>query len=352
MIIDRLEFFRAEIPLKTPFKTAANDIYVVDTLLVKLTSGDTVGWGETTPGFMPSYSPESTSGAMLTAAGFLAPLVKGREAASGEELEKLMSPVKGNPFAKAGIDLAWWDCFARMANQPLYRVLGGLRNEVEVGADFGVKDSHVALLQAVSRAVEQGYRRVKLKFRPGWDLDMLATVRNAFYELTLHVDCNSAYTLADREMLKKLDGFGLAMIEQPLHSDDLIDHAALRRELATPICLDESINSPERARKALQIGACDWINIKPGRVGGLTGALAINQLCAERGVSCWIGGMLESSVGASHCLALAALPNISYPSDIFPTDRFFAQDLVGRPMTLSGPGRMTLPDAGGFPRFL
>ena len=177
---------------------------------------------------------------------------------------------------------------------------------------------------------------------------MLAAVRQAFPALTLHVDCNSAYTLADRDMLKQLDGFDLAMIEQPLQSDDLIDHAALRRELATPICLDESIKSPDMARQALQIGACDWLNIKPGRVGGVTNALAIHDMCLAKGIPCWIGGMLESAVGASHCLALASLPNIGYPSDIFPTSRFFAADPCGRAMELAGPGRMNLSDAAGI----
>lgn len=348
MKIDKLEFFRAEMPLKSPFKTAANDIYFVETLLVKLTSGETVGWGETTPGFMPTYSPESTSGAFLTAANFLAPLVKGRMVETGEALQEIMSCIKGNQFAKSGIDLAWWDCYARIDKKPLHQLLGGNKSEIDVGADFGVMNSYNALLKAIEEAAEQGYKRIKLKYRHGWGLEMVETVRKAFPDLTLHVDCNSAYTLADREMFKKLDDYHLAMIEQPLQSDDIIDHAALRRDIATPVCLDESIKSPDTARKAIQIGACDWINIKPGRVGGVTNAIAINLMCMGNGIPCWIGGMLESAIGGSHCLALASMPNISYPGDVFPTERFYETDLGDRPMVLTGPGRIRVPNTPGI----
>lgn len=348
MKIDRLEFFHAHIPLISPFKTAANDIYLVETLLVKLTSGDTVGWGETTPGFMPTYSPESTAGAFLTAVRFLAPLIVGATVNSGEQLQQLLAPVKGNPFAKAGIDLAWWDCRARLENRPLYELIGGDKKTVKVGADFGILDNYDILNQQIEIAVDQGYQRVKLKFRPGWDLAMVESVRRQFPTLTLHVDCNSAYTLEDRALLKKLDDYDLAMIEQPLGHDDLIDHAQLRREVKTPVCLDESITSLVKTKKAIRIGACDWINIKPGRVGGLTNAIAINHYCMNNNIPCWIGGMLESSIGALHCLALATTPNINYPSDIFPTDRFFTADLVKRKIELSGPGEISMPDGPGI----
>jgi O-succinylbenzoate synthase len=199
----------------------------------------------------------------------------------------------------------------------------------------------------VGGAVSAGFKRVKLKYRPGWELDMISAVRGAFPDLTVHVDCNSAYTLADAEMLEKLDAYDLAMIEQPLAHDDLIDHAELQRRIETPICLDESITSADKARKAIAIGACRWVNIKPGRVGGITNAVAIHDLCRDAGVPCWIGGMLESAVGASHCLALATLPNVKYPSDVFPSDRFYTTDLAEPAMALSGLSMMTPRDVPG-----
>ena len=248
--------------------------------------------------------------------------------------------------------MAWWDLYARGLDRPLWKILGGKNPTVDVGADFGVMESVDRLLDAIDTANEQGYKRVKLKFRPGWDLPMIEAVRKSFPKTIFHVDCNSAYTLDDLEMLKRLDAYDLAMIEQPLAHDDLADHAALQAQINTPICLDESITSPAKARKAIQLGACRWVNIKPGRVGGITNAVAIHNLCQQAAVPCWIGGMLESAVGASHCLALATLPNIRYPSDIFPTDRFYHEDLGEPPMRHSAPGQFCAsmkPGAGAEP---
>ena len=246
---------------------------------------------------------------------------------SGRELQERLSGIKGNYFAKAAFDLAWWDLHAKKLGKPLWKIIGGTDPTVEAGADFGIMESINVLIETIARAVRQGYKRVKLKCCPGWDLEMIDAVRKEFPETTFHIDCNSAYTLDDLDMFKRIDRYGLAMIEQPLGYDDLIDHAALQAHIDTPICLDESITSPDKTRKALSIKACRWINIKPGRVGGITPALVIHDICREAGIPCWIGGMLESAVGASHCLALATLPNIRYPSDIFPSDRFFRKDL-------------------------
>ncbi|MBA3686104.1 MAG: o-succinylbenzoate synthase, partial [Planctomycetes bacterium] len=218
---------------------------------------------------------------------------------------------------------------------------------VEVGADFGIMETVDALIATMREAVDAGFTRIKLKYRPGWELEMIAQVRSAFPTTVIHVDCNSAYRLADAAMLQELDRFDLAMIEQPLANDDLVDHAALQRRLRTPICLDESISSLDKARQAIALGSCRWVNIKPGRVGGITNAIAIHDLCAEHAIPCWVGGMLESAVGASHCLALASLPNIAYPSDVFPTNRFYARDLARPEMRLSAPSQMRLSDAPG-----
>jgi O-succinylbenzoate synthase len=219
---------------------------------------------------------------------------------------------------------------------------------VEVGADFGVMETVDALLQEIANAVEAGFKRVKLKYRPGWELEMIRAVRRAFADAVFHIDCNSAYSLSDAPMLQALDDYHLAMIEQPLAHDDLLDHAKLQRLLRTPICLDESINSPAKAAQAIEIKACGWVNIKPGRVGGITNAIKIHDLCQEADIPVWIGGMLESAVGAAHCLALATLPNVRYPSDIFPSRRFYERDLGEPQLFLTGPSLMRASSQPGI----
>lgn len=347
MKIEAIEIHRVGMPLVYPFRTAYGNDDRVESVLVKLVSGKLHGWGESTPWQSPGYSPECAPTAFIVAKNFLAPRLIGREIESGQALQDLLSSVKGNYFAKAAFDLAWWDLEARRREMPLYRLLGGQRNEVEVGADFGVMESFDLLVETIAEAVNAGFKRVKLKYRPGWDIPMLERVRQAFPDMTFHVDCNSAYTLKDLENLKQLDAFNLAMVEQPLMYDDLMDHATLQRSLKTPICLDESITSADRARKAIAIGACEWVNVKPGRVGGLTNALAIHDVCEKHGIPCWVGGMLESAIGGRHCLALATLPNFKYPNDIFPSERFFRADLSQPDLTLSGRSLMTLPETPG-----
>ncbi len=347
MNIDSIEIYRVKMPLIYPFRTAFGNDDTIESILVKMVSGNHYGWGESTPWQSPGYSSECAPTAMIILQKFLAPLLLKQNIQSGEELQQRLSCVKGNNFAKAALDLAWWDLFSKMQDRPLYQVLGGKRSTVDVGADFGIMESVDLLLQTIDTAVKAGFKRVKLKYRPGWELDMIRAVRKAFPKTVFHVDCNSAYTLNNAEMLRRLDEFNLAMIEQPLMHDDLIDHATLQRQIKTPICLDESVTSPAKARKAIEIKACGWINIKPGRVGGLTNAVKIHDICQAAGIPCWVGGMLESSVGAYHCLALATLPNFKYPNDIFPTDRFYKQDLSDPPVILSGPSQAAAPEKPG-----
>lgn len=348
MRIDRIDLYRVAMPLLTPWRTAYGEDAVVESVLVKMHSGDLVGWGEASPLATPTYSPEWAAGVFTVARNWLAPRVVGQHLASGAQLQELLAPIKGNYFAKGGLDLAWWDLHARKQGQPLYRVLGGQQSAVTVGADFGVLDSTDALLKHIGEAVNKGFPRVKVKFRPGWDLPMLRAVRRAFPDIVLHIDCNSAYRLEHAPLFAALEEFRLAMIEQPLAHDDLLDHAALQKQLRTPICLDESITSLDRARQALAVGACRSINVKPGRVGGLTNALAIHDLCRQQGVPCWVGGMLESAVGVAHCVALATLPNFTYPADIFPSSRFYRQDLAEPEIVLSGPSRVNALERPGI----
>lgn len=348
MHIEYIEIIRVAMPLLSPFRTAYGDDDTVESVLVRLGSGDHEGWGDSSSLKYPTYSPECAVTQFIICRDFIAPLLLGEDICSGDELQNRLSAIKGNYFAKGGFDMAWWDLHARMLGKPLWQVLGGASPTVEAGADFGVMEHIDRLLEAIAAALQQGYKRVKLKYRPGWDLEMVSTVRKAFPDAVFHIDCNSAYTLDDLEMFQALDHYNLAMIEQPLRHDDLLDHAALQARIRTPICLDESITSVHKARQAIQIQACRWVNIKPARVGGITNALAIHNLCAEAGISCWIGGMLESAVGASHCLALATLPNIQYPCDIFPSTRFFAQDLGEPPLAHSAPGQFRARDEPGI----
>jgi O-succinylbenzoate synthase len=267
----------------------------------------------------------------------LAPAVVGQRISEPSEVQALLAHFKGNPFAKGLLDAGCWMLAAELAGQPLHVMLGGGRQPVEVGADFGVRDSIGDLLAAIAGAQVAGFTRVKLKIRRGWDTSVLRAVRQEFPTLRMHVDCNGGYTLADMEMLCRLDDFALAMIEQPLDSDDLVDHAHLQRQIRTPICLDESITSLRRAELAIELGSCRVINIKPGRVGGLTPALTILETAREAGIDCWVGGMLESAVGARMNLALATCAGFTYPADLFPSARFFAQDLARPALELDAP---------------
>jgi O-succinylbenzoate synthase len=346
--IDEIDVYRIRLPLVTPFQTAYGCDHAVEPVLVRMVSGERVGWGEAQAFEYPTYCPEYGRGVFGTIRDVLAPALIGHEIDSGDALQARLACFKGNPFAKGGLDMAWWDLHAHIRDEPLWRVLGGQSPTVEVGADFGVLDSVDELLVKIGEAIDAGYERVKLKYAPGWDIEMVKTVREAFPELVCHIDCNSAYTLDDLAMFKALDAFDLAMIEQPLMHDDLIDHATLARQIKTPICLDESITSPAKARKAIEIEAARWINIKPIRVGGLTPALAIHDLCQDAGLPCWVGGMVESGLGGQHCLAMATLPNVRYPCDIFPSERFFDPDLIEPGIVLSGCGRITARDAPGI----
>lgn len=347
MRIDSVSIYHVRMPLVAPFNTAFGDHSHIESILTCMVCGDLEGWGEAAPWKHPAYSAEWADGVFCVLRDFMVPALVGKRIETAASLQTCLSWVKGNYFAKAALDLAWWDLHAKFSERPLFEVLRGTRTMVDVGADFGVMEDIDKLLHSIEDAIQSGYQRVKLKVRPGWEIEMIREVRKAFPGHVFHVDCNSAYSLRDFEMLEQLDEFGLAMIEQPLASDDLLDHSRLQRRLATPICLDESITSIDKARKAIELGACQWVNIKPGRVGGLTNAIAIHDLCQSARVPCWVGGMLESAIGASHCLALATLPNIKYPSDIFPSSRFYCTDLCEPSLELCCPSKIAVPKRWG-----
>lgn len=334
MRIDQIHLYLVAMPLISPWRTAYGEDAAIHAVLCRMVSGSVDGWGESAPFAAPCYSPEWAGGAYALVRDRLAPALIGKGINSGEQLQGLLAVYKGNPFAKAVLDTAWWSLHARRECRPLAELLGATRKVVPVGADFGVMDSVDELLDSVDRAVEERFPRIKLKFRPGWDLSMLKAVRDRQPDHPMHIDCNSGYRIRDAKLFDQVDEFGLEMIEQPLQHDDVYDHAQLQRCIQTAICLDESIVSVDRARQALELGSCGYVNIKPGRVGGLTNAVAIHDLCRQAGVPCWVGGMLESAVGSAHCTALAMLDNFTYPADIFPSSRFYREDLADPPLEL------------------
>jgi O-succinylbenzoate synthase len=350
MKIDKVELYHVRMLLIQPFRTAFGEMVDIHSVLVKIMSRDEYGWGEITPFKEPCYSPEWAGGAFLLMKEFLAPQIVGRDIESADELLQLLERFKGNPFAKAGLEIAWWVLKAKMDGKPLHRLLGGESHPVAVGADCGVQDSISVLLKKIELIIMEGYPRVKLKFRPGWDINMLKAVRDAFPDYTFHIDCNSAFTLKKHlDLFKKIDRFELAMIEQPLQHTDLIDHAELQRHIETPICLDESISSVKAAEDAIKLKSCRYMNIKMGRVGGMSNAVKIHNICGEAGIPCWVGGMFESAVGSGVSAELATLPNFKYPADIFPSKVFYTEDLASPEITLCAPGKIDVSKVPGIP---
>lgn len=335
MKIDSIELFHVAMPLIYPWRTAYGEDAACHSVLCRMTSGSIAAWGESAPLAAPCYSPEWAGGVFAVAKQWLAPALAGQTIDSGPALQERLALYKGNPFAKGLLDCTWWNLEARRRGMPLHRLLGATRDRVPVGADFGVMDSIDDLLDAVGKAVAERFPRVKLKFRPGWDVAMLRAVRKQHPQQTFHIDCNSGYRIGDLPLFRQIDEFRLAMIEQPLAHDDLVDHARLQEQIDTPVCLDESIAHPRHVEQALALKSCRYVNIKPGRVGGLTNAKIIHDLCQKAGIPCWVGGMLESATGSGACVALAMLDNFTYPADIFPSARFYHQDLAERPLELT-----------------
>lgn len=348
MKIDSLEIFHVAMPLIYPWRTAYGVDYDIHSVLVRATSGEYHSWAESTPMQMPCYSPEGAAGVFLNVSEYFAPQIVGHEFDTAEDINEALGIFRGNQFAKAAIEIAWWALESKLRDQPLHRMLGGANREVQAGADFGIQDSFDMLLGNIQTAVDAGFPRVKLKVARNWDVEMLKAVRSTFPNEKFHIDCNSGYSLDDLEMFKEMDRFNLEFIEQPLANDDIIDHAELARSIETPICLDESATGPRVVEQALAIGACKYVNIKPGRVGGLANALRIHDICAEAGVPVWVGGMLESAVGSAICVELATLPNFLYPGDLFPSARFYTRDL-GQPEIELTQNQTMLPHESGLP---
>lgn len=348
MIIKEINLYYVQMPLIEPWVTAYGSQDEIESLFVHLKFDEAEGWGECAPAPLPLYNTEYTKAAFQLAQDVLAPMIIGKKISSPDQLQVLFNGLKGHEFTKSAFDAAAWDAFAKAADQPLWSMIGGSNPSITVGADIPVLSSTEMLIDRIAEAMEQGFPRVKLKYNRQCSPDMIEKLRDTFPDLVMHIDCNSGFTLDDLDMFQRPDQCDLSMIEQPLAYDDLIDHSILQKQLKTPICLDESITSPHRAAKAIKANACQWINIKTSRVGGLTNAIAIHDLCKAHQVPVWIGGMLESAVGQGPSMAMATMENVSYPCDIFPSSRFFEDDFSAPSITLSDRGLITAPNRPGI----
>ena len=348
MKIDHVELFLISLPLAHPFETSFMREIDKDCILVRVQGEGLEGWGEVVAMAEPLYNEETLETAWHVLRDFLIPLTTGRAWDDPGQWAVAVVHFRRNFMAKAGLEGALWDLFSQLQCRSLADLWGGTRSRVEVGVSLGIEKTLPELLEQIDSSLKAGYRRVKLKIKPGWDLAIVREVRARYPELLLQVDANSAYRLEDAPIFEAMDDLGLLLIEQPLAHDDIIDHASLQGRLNTPLCLDESIHTREDCRKALQLGACRIINIKPGRMGGFCQARATHDLCRAQGIPVWCGGMLETGIGRLQNLALAALQGFSLPGDLSASARYFAEDIIDPPVVLESDGCVLVPTEIGI----
>jgi O-succinylbenzoate synthase len=335
MRIDRVELRQIQLPYVAPFETSGWRELGSHAVIVRVDGAGVTGWGESPVGGAPFYNEENHNTVWTIAQDFLIPMLFAADLQSPEEIPAVFGRVRGNRMAKAGVEFAVWDLFGRMGGRSLPEMLGGTRDRVAVGVSVGIQKDIDTLINVVGAYIESGYGRIKLKIKPGWDIEPTRAVRQTWPKIALQVDANSIYDLSYADHLAQLDQFDLLLIEQPLAHDDIFDHAKLRRKLRSPLCLDESIVSPDHARWAIELQACGVINIKPSRIGGLTDARQIHDMAQAAGMPVWHGGMLETGIGRVVSVALASLPNFTLPGDISANDRYFKRDIVLNPFTLN-----------------
>ncbi len=347
MKIDSVTLRELHMPLVQFFETSFGRVYSRTILLVSVDAEGVRGWGECVAGEDPFYSPEWAETAWPTIKTFLAPALLKNEVASGRDCSALFARVRGHRMAKAGLENAVWDAEARLKQQPLWKLLGGSRREIACGVSIGIQDSPEQLLEKIATELTAGYRRIKIKVKPGWDLNVLEKIRSRWADILLSVDANSAYTLDETEHLRKFDAFKLLMIEQPLWDDEIYLHARLQKLLQTAICLDESIHHARDANFALETGACRIINIKVGRVGGFTEAKKVHDVAQSHNIPVWCGGMLESGVGRAHNIALSTLEGFRLPGDVSASKRYWKQDIIEPEVEVRPDGMIVISDAPG-----
>ena len=346
--VDKIEIRLVRLPLNEPFETSFGRIDSRMIFLVKLEANGISGWGEVVAEEEPRYSYETVGTAHRTIIDHLAPAILSKPIADLDDLAVRFSQFRGHNMAKAGLELAYMDLVARAQGRSLSQLINGTRESVPVGVSLGIQSSPDELLKRIDSYLSLGYQRIKLKIKQGWDVDIVRQVRKRHPDILLSVDANAAYSIDETDHLLELDEFGLLMVEQPLDYDDLVDHARLQAEMQTSICLDESITSVRRAQQALDMESCRMINIKIGRVGGYSQALAIHDLCHSRGVPVWCGGMLESGIGRAHNIALASLPGFTLPGDISASSRYFAKDVINPEVSVTAEGTVGVPVLPGL----
>jgi O-succinylbenzoate synthase len=347
MKIEAITLREIQIPLVHFFETSFGRTYSRQILLITVHSEGLNGWGECVAGEDPFYSSEWTEAAWPTITRYLAPALLGREIESGRECVSLFAKVRGHPMAKASLENAVWEAEALQKKLPLWQLLGGTRREIACGVSIGIQDSIEQLLEKIQIELAAGYRRIKVKVKPGWDINVLEKIRSRWADILLSCDANSAYRLDEVEHLRKFDQFNLLMLEQPLWDDDIYYHARLQKELRTAICLDESIRNARGAAFAVESGACRIINIKVGRVGGFTEAKAIHDLCQAQNIPVWCGGMLESGVGRAHNIALSTLANFRLPGDVSASRRYWKEDIIDPEVEVNAQGMIAVRDEPG-----
>jgi len=348
-LIERATIRHLRMPLVHFFETSFSRTYERDILLVEVIADGVSGWGEVTAGEHPFYNEEWTESAWLLLNNYIVPRVLGKRLKSAADVYPLTKHIRGHNMARGGCEVAVWDLEARRAGLPLYRHIGGgARREIPCGVSIGVQDSVDQLLGKIETELDAGYQRIKMKIKPGWDIDVVAAVRKRFPAIKLMADANSAYTLADTDHLRRLDEFNLTMIEQPLGHDDIIDHATLQAKLTTPVCLDECIRTVRHAEQAIEMNACRIINIKLGRVAGFSQAKRVHDVAQKAGIPVWCGGMLETGVGRAHNIALSTLPNFVLPGDVSASKRYWKRDVIAPEVEVTPSGTIAVRDEPGF----
>ena len=336
-------------PLVHFFETSFSRTHERHIVLVEVISDGLSGWGEVTAGENPFYNEEWTASIWPVLTNYVAPRVLHHSFETADQVYDRTAHIRGHFMARGGVEAAVWDLEARRANVPLaWHIGSGARAEIPCGVSIGIQDTILQLLEKIKTELDAGYQRIKIKIKPGWDIDVVREVRQAFPKIRLMADANSAYSLADADHLKRLDDFNLMMIEQPLEHDDILDHAALQAQLATPICLDECIRTAHHAEQAIRMRACGIINIKLGRVGGFREARRVHDIAQAHGIPVWCGGMLESGIGRAHNIALSTLPNFVLPGDVSASKRYWTRDIIAPAVEVSPRGTIAVPTAPGF----
>ena len=347
MKIDSITLREIRMPLLHAFETSFGRETDRHIILVTVRAGGVIGWGECVASEHPYYSEESVGSAWHAMEQELVPALLGKEVERGADCAALFARVRGNRMAKAALENAVWEAESHARKLPLWKLLGGTRTEIECGVSIGIQPSPEALEQKVETELEAGYRRIKLKCKPGWDLKIFERIRQRWPEITLSCDANSAYTTADFDHLQQFDQFRLLMIEQPLWHDDFFFHAQLQKRIQTKICLDEAIRNARDAEAAVELGACGIVNIKVGRVGGMSEAIRVHDVCQARGIPVWCGGMLESGIGRAQNVALSTLKNFSLPGDVSASSRYWKEDIIEPEVTVSKQGAIAVPQSPG-----